>query len=147
MFFDLNTPNPPTTFYYWENGQETEAWISLRLASEEDNRRFFNAIGVKEKVEKIFNPKTRQMERMTYFDHTEPQRDAFNDEIWDFSIVDWNILSSDKDEDGKPITIPCMRENKIKLMRTSPKFASWVANCLERLRENLEQSGVEERKN
>jgi hypothetical protein len=147
MLFDINAPNPATRFYLIEDGKETDTWISLKLASEEDNKRFFNAIGVKEKVEKIFNPKTRQMERMTFFDHSEEQRDRFNEEIWDFSIDGWNLFSPEKDEFGKNKFIPCTKENKIKLMRTSPRFATWVANCLEKLRESLEDYGVEERKN
>jgi len=147
MRFSLSKLNPSTRFYFHENGNKTENWVELRLASDDDNKRFFNSIGVKEKVTNVFNPKTRQMDRQTFFDTNDSQRDQFNEEVWDFSITDWNLLSDENDEDGEPATIPCNKENKIKFMRGSPLFATWIANCLENLRESLAGAGEAETKN
>jgi hypothetical protein len=147
MAWNLENLNPATRFYYYEDGKKTKEWVELRLASDDDNKKFFNTIGVREKIEKIFNPKTRQMERMTYFDTSDEQRDLFNEEVWDFSISDWGLFSTEKDESNKLKPIPCTRENKIKFMRSSPKFANWVAKCLENLREALEAYTEDERKN
>ncbi len=101
MPFDLSNLNPSTKFMYSENGEETGEYICLRLASDADNKRFFNSIGVKEKVEQIYNPKTRQMDRQTYFHTNEDQREQFNEIVWDFSITDWKLFSTEKDEDDE----------------------------------------------
>ncbi len=135
MPWDLGDLNPAVQF---DLGDE---WIKLRIASDEDNKKFFNTAGVKETVEYRRDPKTRQMQRLTYFSPSEEQREKFNEEVWDFSIVDWNIFTSDGEK------IPCTRENKIKFMRYSPKFATWVAECLEQLSEDLKVYNEEVRKN
>lgn len=140
MPFDLKNLNPSTRFMYLDNGEETGEYISLRLASDQDNKNFFNSIGVKEKVEQVFNPKTRQMDRQTFFNTNEAQREQFNELVWDFSITDWKLFSTEKDEDGEPIEIPCTKENKIKFMRESPQFATWTASCLEELRASLDKT-------
>jgi hypothetical protein len=147
MGWSLANLNPPTRFAWVEDDKETNQWISVRLASEADNKNFFASVGVKEKVERVVNPKTRAMERMTYFDSSDEQRDLFNEAVWDFSIADWFLESDDKDEDGVPIPIPCTKENKIALMRGSPRFAAWVAKCLESLRGMLEGYEATESKN
>jgi hypothetical protein len=147
MPFDLSNLNPSTKFMYSENGEETGEYICLRLASDADNKRFFNSIGVKEKVEQIYNPKTRQMDRQTYFHTNEDQREQFNEIVWDFSITDWKLFSTEKDEDDNYIEIPCTTENKIKFMRESPLFATWTADCLETLREQLSTHAKAVRKN
>lgn len=147
MPWDLKELNPSTKFYFKEDGVETKESVSLRLASDLDNKNFFNSIGVKEKVEQIFNPKTRQMDRQTFFNTNEAQREQFNELVWDFSITDWNLLSTEKDEDDEFIPIPCTKENKIKFMRESPKFATWIADCLEELREQLSSHTETTRKN
>jgi len=145
-FFDSEELNPPTRFYYYHNGKKTDQWIELRLASDEDNKNIFRSIGVKEKVNNIYNPKTRQMDRQTYFDTNEEQMDRYNEAMWDFSIVDWYLVKRDRKEETED-SIPCTRENKILYMRKSPKFSSWVASCLEKLRETLSEVGEAESKN
>lgn len=138
--WDLNNLNPPAEFINpWDKkGKEK---IFVRLASDEDNTAFFSKVGVKEKVYWKTNPQTRQMQRVKDFDPTPEERDMFNEEVWDFSIVDWFLLDKNKEP------IPCTRENKCLLMRKSPKFASWVASCLEQLREALETIRDESLKN
>lgn len=117
-----------------------DEWICVRVASDADNRKFFDLIGVKETVEYKTDSRTRQMQRLTFLELSETQKEKFNEEIWDFSIVEWNLLDKNGD------SIPCTRENKIKLMRHSPKFASWVAECLESLREDLKIYREQEKK-
>jgi hypothetical protein len=138
--WDLENLNPSVEFVNPFDKKKKEK-IFLRLASEEDNRRFFETAGVKEKVYWKTNPQTRAMQRVKDFDPSDAERDLFNEEVWDFSIVDWVLFDTKKE------LIPCTRENKCLLMRKSPKFASWVANCLEQLRESLEIIAEEEKKN
>jgi hypothetical protein len=142
MGWNLDDLNPPAKFWYVDNGKKTGDWVSLCLASDEDNKRFFDLVGVKEKVEYRKDPQTRQMQRLTYFDSTDEQRDRFNEEIWDFSIKEWNLTGKSKED-----KVPCTRENKVKLMRGSPKFAQWIAECLEKMRADLQVYYEEEQKN
>jgi hypothetical protein len=138
--WDLENLNAPTEFTnpFDKKGKEK---IYLRLASDEDNKNFFDTVGVKEKVYWKTNPQTRGMQRVKDFDPTPEERDMFNEEVWDFSIVDWVLFDKEKN------LIPCTRENKCTLMRKSPKFANWVASCLEQLRESIEVIAESERKN
>lgn len=147
MPWNTSDLNPPTRFYFIEDGKDTQEYVSLRLASDADNKKFFDQLGVREKVEKTFNPKTRSMERMTFFDTSDEQREKFNELVWDFSIVEWNLLSTETDKTGAPIKIPCTKENKVQFMRESPKFASWIAKCLESLREALDSYAESKAKN
>lgn len=147
MFWNEKDLNPSTLFYFYKDGEKTDSYVALRLASDLDNKNFFNSIGVKEKVEQIFNPKTRQMDRQTFFNTNEDQREQFNELVWDFSITDWFLPSTEKDEDDEPIPIPCTKENKVKFMRGSPLFATFIADSLEQLREQLSSHTETVRKN
>ena len=140
MPFDLTDLNPAVKFDnpFDPKGKE---WIMLRLASDDDNKNFFSTVGVKEKVYWKTNPQTRSMQRVKDFDPTPEERDMFNDEVWDFSITDWLLYDTKGEE------IPCTRDNKSMLMRKSPKFASWIASCLEELRESIEITKAELEKN
>lgn len=86
----------------------------------------------------VFNPKTRQMDRVVYFDQTPEQEKKERELIWDFAIVDWKDLL---DAENKPI--PCTLENKMKLMN-NPRFARFVGRCLQLISGmKVEQAAVE----
>jgi len=73
----------------------------------------------------VHNPKTRAMERGTYYDQTEVQEKKEREMIWDYAIQDWkNLLDKDEKE------IPCTLENKLKLMNI-PQFARFIGRCLQ----------------
>ena len=91
----------------------------------------------KKAVEHVINPKTRQMERITYYpDLSSEQERKDRDDVWDFVITN---LKGFKDKSGKDIK--CTRENKIKLMRV-PVFERFIARCFE----ILANTGVNEDK-
>lgn len=96
----------------------------------------------KRRAEFVPNPKTRQMERVAFFDDPSPeQAKTEREDIWDYAITGFeNIL----DADGNPI--PCTRENKLKLM-SLPVFDRFIARCLQILSESGVRSAEEQAKN
>jgi hypothetical protein len=76
------------------------------------------------KTEFVYNPKTRQMERVSYLDQTPEQEELERQLIWDHAIKEWEGML---DQEGKPI--PCTLENKLKLMN-DVQFARFVGKCL-----------------
>lgn len=78
------------------------------------------------KSEFVINPKTRQMERVTYFDQSPEQMRQEFEEIFCVIIGEYELT----DADGAKI--PVTRESKIQLMR-HPEFARYVNRCLQML--------------
>ena len=77
------------------------------------------------KTEHVINPKTRQMERITYFEELTPDAArAERDDAFDYAIVDFHGLKDAKT--GKDI--PCNRETKLALMKI-PIFDRFFARC------------------
>jgi hypothetical protein len=65
------------------------------------------------------------------FEYEEVNEDLQNELFWDKVIVSWeNFL------DGKGVSIPCTKENKILLMSRSAKFAKFVGECLKQIAED-----------
>ncbi len=72
-----------------------------------------------------YNPKTRAMDRVQYYDQTPTQEKKERELIWDHAIQDWKgILDKEGNE------IPCTTENKLRLMAI-PQFARFVGRCLQ----------------
>ncbi len=92
----------------------------------------------KRMVEHIFNPKTRSMERVSfYLDQTPEENRAERDDLWDYAITG---LENFKDiKTGELIT--CTRENKLRLMKV-PVFDRFVARC----QQLLSDSGINAKK-
>lgn len=86
------------------------------------------------KSEFVFNPKARQMERVTYYDQTPEQSRK------EFEMIFCAVIGDYELQDDKGAKIPVTDENKIVLMRNQ-EFARFVARCLELL-----QMSEEERK-
>ncbi len=87
-------------------------------------------------VEHVYNPKTRAMERLSYFEEpTIEQAQAERDDTWDYAIMSFENFK-DKGE-----LIACTRENKLKLMKV-PIFDRFIARC----QQILSDSGIEARK-
>jgi hypothetical protein len=78
----------------------------------------------KKAVEHVYNPKTRQMERLSYFEQTPEQEKKEREMIWDYAIISWEGMLDIKGQE-----IPCTLENKMKLMN-NPQFARFVNRCL-----------------
>lgn len=132
MPFDIDNDNSlnPAIRFDWPEDQSGE-WIELRLPSEADKKTFFEKAGVKEKVEYRTDKKTRMIQRITFFDSTPEQRDQYDEELWDFMIANWNMITPSDDH------IPCTRENKVKLMRRSPRFRTWIDSCIEKMEADI----------
>ena len=82
----------------------------------------------KNEAEFVLNKKTRAMERVTYSkDLTHVERKKFQEEMWDYVIINWENLL---DKSGN--SIPCTKENKVKLM-SIPVIDRFVAKCLKTL--------------
>ena len=128
MKFDLQELNPGTFFDFGEDGGR----ISLRLCAGDDLRDIQKAT-VKKRVE------FKNGQRYEVEDVNEALRGEM---LWDFSIVNWEKFF---DAQGKEI--PCTRENKILLMGKSPRFANFVASCLQELRDKQEAEVLAQRKN
>lgn len=87
----------------------------------------------------VLNPKTRQMVRGEAYEQTPEQIKLESALIWDHAIVDWELL----DTNGN--LIPCIQENKVKLMK-HPPFARFVIRCLQLSSSSrAEQEGVAEK--
>lgn len=126
--FDLENLNPAERYFYPDSPEE---WIELRLTSDDDQKRFFKAANIKPKKEIYTDKKTRAAQILRDFEPTDEQMKIYEEELWDFSIVDWNLVTSKGD------SIPCARENKLKMMFGAPKFAMWVRACQENMFEKL----------
>jgi hypothetical protein len=92
----------------------------------------------KREVEHIYNPKTRSMERITFFKELSvAESKAERDEAWDYSIT--GIEGFKDAKTGK--VIECTRENKLALMK-NPVFDRFIARC----QQLIASSGVKEAK-
>lgn len=77
-------------------------------------------------VEHVLNPKTRSMERISYYPELSPEQEQKErDDVWDYVITG---LDGFKDRSGKEIE--CTRENKIKLMKV-PIFERFISRCFQ----------------
>lgn len=95
----------------------------------------------KKVVEHVFNPKTRSMERLSYFQELPPsEKKKEGEDAIDYAIVG---LEGFKDKSGK--VIACTRENKLKLMEI-PVFDRYFARCLQLLASRGVEMEEEEKK-
>jgi hypothetical protein len=91
----------------------------------------------KKTVEHVLNPKTRSMERISYYSELTPEQErAERDDVWDYVIVAFENFKDRK----TGMLIECTRENKLKLMKV-PVFDRFVLRCLQLLTDARE--GVE----
>lgn len=129
MKFNLDDLNPGTFFPFDE--EEPEDGITLRVLNQE----------VLEKIDKVCRVRKSQIggnppSRFTYLDFKPGGEEKQFEMTWDYCIMEWKGVV---DNDGKPI--PCTTENKVKLMKGSQQFASFVTKCAAKLNEAL---GVQE---
>lgn len=97
----------------------------------------------KRQVEHVLNPKTRQMERVSYYSEpTAVELKAERDDTWDYVIQDWEGFKDAKTGNE----IKCTRTNKIALMKL-PVFDRFIARCQQLLAESGVQEAEEQGKN
>lgn len=121
MKFDLENLNPGTFFPFPE--EDGEGGVTIRLASGDELSRIEKAC-VKKKYE------YKKNQRFEVIDEDEIKRSRM---LWDYVIVSWEGLT---DTEGKPI--PCIMENKVKLMQNSTKFSTFVSECISVLTDQMD---------
>lgn len=117
--------NKSIIFYYPDN--DTQEWVEIQYLDEKHKYEIYDSLGIKRKLPYIFDVSSNTINRFSGIQVTSEQNDTLNETIWDFSIVDWKLFSIQGEE------ISCTKENKIKLMRESPKFAIWIGSCLSKI--------------
>jgi hypothetical protein len=100
--------------------------VRVRLANSETMERI-QAQTRKKAAEFVFNPKSRQMDRVTYTEQTPEQEKLERELIWDHAIQEWENIFDSNDN-----PIPCTLENKMKLMNNQ-QFARFIGRCFELL--------------
>lgn len=131
MKFDLNELNPGAWFDIVE-GKPEEGRICLRVANGEALEEI-RARTIKKKVE---------YKKGRRFEAEEVNGKLQSELLWDYTIVGWENLA---DAGGK--AIPCTKANKAKLMRGSLVFQRIVADCLDKLNDDLLEQQESEEKN
>jgi hypothetical protein len=87
-------------------------------------------------IERILNPKTRQMERITFYEDLTPEEaKAEREDAFDYAITNFEGF---KDSRTKEV-LACTRENKLALMRV-PVFDRFFARC----QQLLSSSGIKQ---
>jgi len=101
-----------------------DAWVTVRNVMP-----FYEERNLKreKKHEHVWNPKTRQMERITFvpdlsFEAAQKERE----DAYDYALLDFEGFKNSKT--GEVIT--CTRENKIALMK-NPVFNRFIGKCQE----------------
>lgn len=121
MKVDLDNLNPGIWFYFYEDKSE-EGRIKLRVMNAEIRSKIANETT---KIDVEYKGNNR-------FETEKVDREEASKMMWDYVIVDWeNLLNDDGNE------IECNAENKYKLMNELPNFAAFVAECLDKINEDI----------
>jgi hypothetical protein len=121
MKIDIDNLNPGSWFFFFDDKPE-EGRIKLRVLNTEMRSKIAD--------------KTTEI-KIEYRTSQRYEVEKVNTELaskmmWDFIIVDWeNLLNND----GSPIE--CNIDNKYLLMTNEPGFAAFIAECLEKLNEDI----------
>lgn len=136
MAFNLSNLNPPTRFYWGEEGKSPEEikaipesereWVELRLVPDSVQSQIRRECGIVRKSEYRAD-KAGRPNRIDFLDASEENLIRFNDKLNDYSISAWHLL------DGSGGEIECKAENKKILLGGVPRFAKWINEKLELL--------------
>ena len=133
MIFDIDKQNEGEWFTYFKSRVNEKGEIEYDEPEPNAGRICVRSItpkleelqaSRKRKHEFVFNPSTRSMERVGYYDELPPEEVR---DIWDYAITSWEGLLNAK---GK--AIECNRVNKLKLMAI-PEFDRFIGRCLQML--------------
>ena len=121
FFTSTISPNTGDIIYDDPKG---DAYVTLRSMQPFFEERLAKR---KKSVEHVLNPKSRSMERVSYYPELSPEEElAEKAEAWEYAIINFEGFKDSKT--GKEI--PCTKENKILLMR-NPVFDRFVARCFQ----------------
>ena len=128
MKINLEEMNPATIFYFDEEDKDG-GHVALRTLNGEKLEEINKRCRVR-KVEVRGTPPTR-FETLDFKPGGEEKEFEMT---WDYCIVDWKGVVN---HEGKEI--PCNPENKVKLMKGSPRFSSFITKCARKLNTALDQ--------
>lgn len=140
MPIDLQNLNIGKRFFWPESG-DAEEWVEFRLVPDEVNREFFKQIGIKPSRQVVFDNKSRQAQIVKDFELNDKQQEQFFELTWDYSISKWYFVTPDGDE------IPCTKENKMLLMKNEPRFSVWANQCVDSMKDALQDVSKSAEKN
>jgi len=120
------------SWFSWPDKQGTagtsgNARVCLRVCSGTKLREFKKAAGTKLVGEVVFDPKTRQAQKI--MEEKIGDEDMFSRLLWDYVIVSWEGFTV------KGAEFPCTADNKLSAMNNDPKFAAFVTQTLRSLGE------------
>ena len=119
MQIDLKNLNPGVVFYFDEDDKKG-GHVILRVLYGAKLEVLTNQCRQK-RVEVKGSPPTR----FEYLDFKKNGEDKEFELTWDYCIMKWeNVI------DANGVQIECTPENKVLLMRESPKFSSFVMDCV-----------------
>ena len=130
MKYVKTDPNPATKFFFDDEVPE-DGYILLRSIPAADMQKISKRCSKK---------KPPEYRRGTRYDVPPEINETLQSELmWDSIIVGWKGIVDEKDKE-----IPCTTDQKVEFMRTWPKFAGFVADCLEQL--NADTTNVQDNK-
>ena len=116
------------------------AWVSFKNPQVFWEERLKNR---KKKVEHVLNQKTRQMERITYYDELSPEEnERERADFWNYVITDFGLFKDAKTKKD----IDCTPENKA-AMGKLPVFHRFANKCFEIMEESRIIQAKDEEKN
>lgn len=122
-FFN-STVNPNTGDIDYDDPVKNGPWMTLRPPGPFWEKRLKTR---KKKVEHVLNPKTRQMERISYYPELPADEDqAEREDLWDYCIVDFGGF---KDPATKADIKPT-KKNKVAMVRV-PVIDRFVSRCFQ----------------
>ena len=110
------------TWFPWHDSR-----VCLRVCPASKLREFKKAAGAKPVSEIVFEPKSRQAQKIV--SEKIGDEDMFSRLLWDYVIVGWEGFTA------KGVEFPCTAENKNLAINNDAKFASFVTKHLRDLGE------------
>jgi len=122
MKIDLKNMNPGVTFYL-HDADIKGGHIILRVLSGEKLEEITNRCRQK-RIEVKGSPPTR----FEYLDFKKGGEEKEFELTWDYCLIGWEGVV-----DANGVAIPCTPENKVFLMKGSPKFSTFVMSCVKKV--------------
>jgi len=138
---DLDRLNPVTRVSFGEETNDDgtpKEWVEIRVFPADDIQKLMRKYNKTKREFRVIDG----VHHVFKYDDMDPKNeDAYNEEIWDYTIVNWCLF----DQTGESIS--CTREMKILLMGRSVPFATCVGNALEAIRKQLKAEKDDIQKN
>jgi hypothetical protein len=119
MQINLSDPNPPTKFFFDDDFPE-KGFALLRVLPTDEAQR------IRKLCSKKRPPEYRRGQR--YELDPKMNDELMSEKIWDYSIVSWEGLTDQNDEE-----IVCTTAMKVQLMKSVPEFTKFFIKCIEML--------------